>query len=171
VSTATPTPAEQAAADLPHRRYAPLPLGSVTIDDPFWSARQQVNRDRTIPHIYRQLATAGQLDALRRDWNPGPEIAQRHGWGGTAVMFWDSDVAKWIEAASYSLATNPDPALDALLDEMIALIAARQEPDGYLHTWFTTVDPANRSSTSTRSQATGTTGSTGSAAWRRARDA
>ena len=59
-------------------------------------------------------------------------------------MFWDSDVAKWIEAASFSLATNPDPQLDALLDEVIALIAGAQHADGYLNTWFTTVDPEHR---------------------------
>ena len=40
-------------------------------------------------------------------------------------MYWDSDIAKWIEAASYSLATHPDPALDALLDEVVARIARR----------------------------------------------
>ena len=59
-------------------------------------------------------------------------------------MFWDSDVAKWIEAASFSLATHPDPQLDALLDEVIALIAQAQHADGYLNTWFTAVEPENR---------------------------
>jgi DUF1680 family protein len=59
-------------------------------------------------------------------------------------MFWDSDVAKWLEAASYSLATHPDPQLETLLDEVIAIIAQAQHADGYLNTWFTTVDPQNR---------------------------
>jgi hypothetical protein len=59
-------------------------------------------------------------------------------------MFWDSDVAKWIEAASYSLAMHPDPQLDGLLDEVIALIAQAQHADGYLNTWFTTIDPRDR---------------------------
>jgi len=40
----------------------------------------------------------------------------------------DSDVAKWIEAAAYSLATHPDPALDSLLDAVITLFL-RQQPD------------------------------------------
>jgi DUF1680 family protein len=138
----TQIPAGDAAR--PSRRYTPLTLPQVSIDDPFWSVRQRVNREQTIPHIYRQLAETERIDAFRTDWDPSPEIRARHPWGGTPVMFWDSDVAKWIEAAAYSLATNPDPALDALLDEVIALIAGRQLPDGYLNTWFTTVDPANR---------------------------
>ncbi|HWQ14599.1 MAG TPA: beta-L-arabinofuranosidase domain-containing protein [Roseiflexaceae bacterium] len=128
----------------PRQRYTPARITDVTLDDPFWTPRTRVNRERTIPHIYRQLAETGRIDAFRPDWDPPPEVRARHAWGGTPVMFWDSDVAKWVEAASYSLATHPDPALDALLDEVVALIAARQQPDGYLNTWFTTVDPQGR---------------------------
>lgn len=128
----------------PRRRYTPLPLERVTFDDVFWAPRQRINRERSIPHIHRQLRETGRIDAFRPDWDPPPSVRARHAWGGTPVMFWDSDVAKWVEAASYSLATHPDPALDALLDEVIALIASAQQPDGYLNTWFRTVDPAGR---------------------------
>jgi DUF1680 family protein len=126
------------------QQYAPIPFTRVAIEDSFWAPRQQVNRERTIPHIYRQLLETGRIDAFRPDWDPDAAIRRRDSWGGTAVMFWDSDVAKWIEAASYSLASNPDPKLDALLDELIALIAQAQHDDGYLNTWFTGVDPDNR---------------------------
>ena len=51
-------------------------------------------------------------------------------------IFWDSDVAKWIEAAAYSLATHPDPALDNLLDEVIARIAKGQAKDGYFNSHY-----------------------------------
>ncbi len=138
------TPIPPTADTTVRQRYAPLALTDVTIADAFWAPRRRVNRERTIPHIYRQLLATGRIDAFRRDWNPGPEIRARGQWGGTHVMFWDSDVAKWIEAASYSLATNPDPQLDALLDQVIGLIAQAQHPDGYLNTWFTSVDPQNR---------------------------
>src|SRR6266487_1359546 len=125
-------------------RYTPLPLPHVTIADSFWAPRRTVNRERTIPHIYRQLLATGRIDAFRPDWNPDAETRRRGPWGGSTVMFWDSDVAKWIEAASYSLATHPDPQLDGLLDEVIDLIAQAQHADGYLNTWFTTIDPQNR---------------------------
>ena len=42
-----------------------------------------------------------------------------------------------IEAAAYSLATHPDPKLDKYLDDLIAKIAAAQQPDGYLYTFHT----------------------------------
>jgi hypothetical protein len=53
-------------------------------------------------------------------------------------------VAKWVEAASYSLATHPDPALAALLDEVVSLIVSAQQPDGYVNTHYTTVEPEQR---------------------------
>jgi DUF1680 family protein len=142
LSTANPTPKK---ADGPVRQqYAPLRLTSVTITDAFWAPRRQVNRERTIPHIYRQCLETSRIDALRPDWRPSFEPFRRPSGGASHVMFWDSDVAKWIEAASYSLATHPDPALDAQLDDVISLIAGAQHPDGYLNTWFTTVDPQSR---------------------------
>lgn len=116
----------------------------MTIADAFWAPRLEVNRARTIPHVYRQCVETGRIGAFGPDWRPGPEIVQRRPWGGNAVMFWDSDVAKWIEAAAHSLATHPDPQLDALLDQLIARIGQAQHPDGYLNTWFTTVDPQSR---------------------------
>ena len=126
-------------------RFSPLPLTSVTIDEGFWAERQRINRERSIPHIYEQCKRTGRIDAFRTDWSPDEETIKRERpWGGTPVMFWDSDVAKWIEAASYSLATHPDDHLDALVDEVIDLIAKRQLSDGYLNTWFTTVDPKMR---------------------------
>jgi DUF1680 family protein len=143
LSTALP-PSAPPANSAVRRRYTPVPFTQVTIADSFWGPRRQVNRERTIPHIYRQCLETGRIDAFRPDWNPDAEIRRRGPWGGTHVMFWDSDVAKWLEAASFSLATDPDPELDALLDQTIALIAQAQHADGYLNTWFTTVDPENR---------------------------
>lgn len=124
--------------------FTPVPFTRVTIEDTFWAPKLQVNRERSIPHIYRQCLETGRIDAFRPDWQPGPDITARMAWGGTPVMFWDSDVAKWLEAASLSLATHPDPQLEALVDEVIAIIAQAQHADGYLNTWFTTVDPENQ---------------------------
>lgn len=59
-------------------------------------------------------------------------------------VFQDSDVAKWLEAASYSLMRYPDPALERLLDEVIDVIAKAQWDDGYLNTYFTIREPQKR---------------------------
>lgn len=118
------------------KTYTPISFTSVSIDDEFWSPRQKINRERTLPIEYQQCKDTGRIDAFRLDWKPGqPNVPH---------IFWDSDVAKWIEAVAYSLATHPDPALDTLLDEVIALIAAAQQPDGYLNVHFTVVEPEKR---------------------------
>jgi DUF1680 family protein len=116
--------------------YTPIPFPSVTIQDAFWSPRQRINRQATLPIEYQQCKDTGRIDAFRLDWKPGQPNPPH--------IFWDSDVAKWIEAVAYSLATHPDPALEALLDEVIALIAAAQQPDGYLNVHFTVVEPEKR---------------------------
>jgi uncharacterized protein len=116
--------------------WKPVPLTDVRIDDEFWSPRLRITREQTIPYEYRQCKQTGRIDAFRLDWRPGQEPVPH--------IFWDSDVAKWIEAASYSLATHPNPQLDALLDEVIALIASAQQPDGYLNIYFTVVKPGQR---------------------------
>lgn len=59
-------------------------------------------------------------------------------------VFQDSDVAKWLEAASYSLLNKPDPELESLIDETVDLVARTQQPDGYLNTFFTIKDPSGR---------------------------
>ena len=97
-----------------HRTWQPVPLARVTIDDQFWAPRLRVNRERTIPFEYRQCAETGRIEALRLQWRPGMEPVPH--------IFWESDVAKWIEAASYSLSTHPDPQLDAQIDEVIDVV-------------------------------------------------
>lgn len=113
-------------------RLRPAPLKAVTIEDRFWQERIRVNREATIPIEYDQCKSTGRLEALTLARVPDQHI------------FWDSDIAKWIEAAAYSLATHPDPTVDALLDEVIGLLARAQQPDGYLNTYFITVAPERR---------------------------
>ncbi len=114
----------------------PLKFHQVTIEDTFWKPRQAVNRAVTIPIQYEHCKTTGRIDGIDPDHKPGDP--------GAHHIFWDSDVAKWIETASYSLQTEPDPQLEALLDEVIAKFAKLQRPDGYVNSWYTNVEPEKR---------------------------
>lgn len=118
------------------KRPQPVDLARVEVTGPFWSERIAVNRDQTIPAIYRQLEETGRLGAfaLTRD---GGQARQPH-------FLWDSDVAKWIEAASYTLVTHPDPEREALIDRVCQQVGSAQQPDGYLNTFITVVQPAKR---------------------------
>ncbi len=60
------------------------------------------------------------------------------------MVFQDSDVAKWLEAASYSLLNHPDGELEGRMDELVDLIEKAQHKDGYLNTYFTVKEPERR---------------------------
>lgn len=60
------------------------------------------------------------------------------------MVFQDSDVGKWIEAASYSLMLHKDDSLEAEIDRIIEIIGKAQQPDGYLNTYFTVKEPEMR---------------------------
>jgi len=59
-------------------------------------------------------------------------------------VFQDSDVAKWIEAAAYSLEIKPDKDLERRIDAICDIIAEAQEDDGYLDTYFTLKRPTEK---------------------------
>lgn len=64
--------------------------------------------------------------------------------GFYGMVFQDSDAGKWIEAAAYSLLRFPDSELEKTVDELIEKIAAAQDDDGYLNTYFTVKDKDKR---------------------------
>ncbi|NMC03838.1 MAG: glycoside hydrolase family 127 protein [Candidatus Lokiarchaeota archaeon] len=114
----------------------PIPLADSKITGGFWKQRQDVKRDVSIPATYVQLENTGRIDAFKQAWKPGmPNVPH---------VFWDSDVAKWVETVAYSLVTKPDPALAKQLNELVASIISAQQPDGYLNTHFTVVEPHMR---------------------------
>jgi DUF1680 family protein len=114
----------------PYAVLAPVPLNAVRLEDRFWGPRIRLNREVTLPAQLRQCQETGRIANFRRA--SGKIQGDFQG-----IFFNDSDVYKLAEAMAYSLATHPDPELDAALDGVIAEIAAAQESDGYLNTYFT----------------------------------
>lgn len=114
-----------------------LPFTAVTIRDRFWAPRQQTNTDATIPHELQQCRTTGRIDNFAKA--AGLMAGDFEG-----IFFNDSDVHKWVEAAAYTLWTHPNPTWEPELEDVIAKIAASQQPDGYLNTYFTLVEPTKR---------------------------
>jgi len=112
----------------PDRRPSPAPLADVSIDDGFWNDRLETNRETSLEHQYDQLGERCLPNFRRaRDGKEG---------GFQGMCFEDSDAYKWLEAASYVLATREDPELKARVDEVIELVAAAQEENGYLNTYL-----------------------------------
>jgi DUF1680 family protein len=108
-------------------RISDIPLKQIKIDDKFWSPRLEVNRTKTLEHVYQELESTGCLRNF--------DIAAGRATGDFGGPWWaDSDVYKWLEGASYVLETYPDVNLEQRVDALIAKIAAAQQPDGYLNT-------------------------------------
>ncbi len=124
--------AQQPGKDYP---IQPVPFTQVHFHDAFWAPKLEVNRTVTIPYVLQKCREEGRIDNFLKAAGKEP------GDSYTEFPFDDTDVYKLIEGASYSLQVKPDKSLDASVDSLIAIIAAAQEPDGYLYT-FRTMKPA-----------------------------
>ena len=120
-----------------------VPFTKVHLNDNFWSPRIETNRTVSIPSAFRECEKNGRFDNfLLAGYNNRkakdasvkiPEGLEHRG----DFSFDDTDPYKVIEGASYALAVKYDKKLDHYLDSVIAIIAAAQEPDGYLTTCVT----------------------------------
>lgn len=108
-----------------------VPFTQVRFQDDFWSPRMETNRTVSIPSAFKECEKNGRFDnfAIAGGLKEGEHRGD--------FSFDDTDPYKIIEGASYSLAVKYDAQLDAYLDSVITLIAAAQEPDGYLTTCVT----------------------------------
>lgn len=108
----------------------PVPFTAVKIEDEFWAPKLKVVRETTLPHCFRQCEETGRISNF--DKAAGKIPGEHQGY-----VFDDSDVYKVIEGAAYALQHERDVKLEAYVNDLIARIAAAQEPDGYLNTNFT----------------------------------
>lgn len=106
----------------------PVPFTSVQVTDGFWGQRLDASRNVTIPLALSKCEESGRYQNFVNAAHPSDTIRV----GG--FSFDDTDVYKTIEGASYLMQTYPDPALDKYIDSVLVLVAAAQEPDGYLYT-------------------------------------
>ncbi len=118
-------------------RLRPIDGRGVVIRDGLLADRQRVNREVTLLRGAEELERAGTLDNLRIA--AGRASGERRG-----MVFSDSDVYKWLEAIAWELGREPSAELERLARETTELVAAAQEPDGYLNSWCQVVDPAWR---------------------------
>ncbi len=113
----------------------PVPFSRVRLTDAFWAPRIETNRTVTIPCGFRKCEETGRVDNFAKA--AGLKDCEHSG----VYPFDDTDIYKILEGAAYSLAVHPDTELDAYCDRIIELVAAAQEPDGYLFTARTNQAP------------------------------
>lgn len=113
-----------------------IDFGKVELQSGYWFKKEKLNREITINAVYEQFEASGRIRAFDCNWREGQENRPH--------IFWDSDVAKWMEGAAYILAHHPDAELEKKLDTLIEKIRIHQGSDGYFNIYFMAVEPAMR---------------------------
>jgi DUF1680 family protein len=114
-----------------------VPFQEVHLDDAFWGPRLRTNRTATVEANLRQCERTGRIKNFAVAGKL--EVGKHQG-----LLFDDSDVYKMLEGIAYALAERRDPELEKRADRVIDLIAAAQQPDGYINTFYTLVEPQKR---------------------------
>jgi len=115
----------------PFNKLKPISFENVNINDEFWSRRQQINRELSIHHQHQMLEADSHIDNFRvaSGIKKGVQIGE---------FYFDSDLYKWLEAASYILHTHNDSDLEKKVNEIVDLIKNSQTQDGYINTFYST---------------------------------
>lgn len=97
----------------------------------FLKEKEALNRDVTIHAVYDRFKETGRIDAFRFE-------------SQNVHIFWDSDVAKWMEGAAYIIAQYPNPDLEKKMEDLIDCIEKNQGADGYFNIYYTVKAPNGR---------------------------
>lgn len=111
-------------------------FAKVDLTNGYLFEKQELNRTTTIQAVYDRFDETGRIGAFRFEWKEGEEPKPH--------IFWDSDVAKWMEGAAYILKKHEDAGLAKKIDDLVALIKKNQGEDGYFNIYFTVVEPEKR---------------------------
>ena len=84
---------------------------NIKITDGFWKVKQNMISDVTLQSVYNRFKETHRFDALDCTWKEGePDMPH---------VFWDSDIAKWLEGLAYSLTYKDNDELVKIADESI----------------------------------------------------
>lgn len=108
----------------------PLGLDEVRLTDGLWAERQRRNAQTVLPHCLTWIERAGWVDNMRVLAAGGPAAGRK------GREFSDSEVYKLLEACSWEAARAGDDAVQRVIADWGATLAAAQSPDGYLDSNF-----------------------------------
>ena len=117
-------------------KYTDISRSNVRLTGGFWKKWRENARDKGLMSVYERFSETGRFGALDFAWKEGDENKPH--------IFWDSDIAKWLEAAAYLLMDKRDEKLEKLVDDVVDKIEAHQREDGYFNIYFDTVEPEAR---------------------------
>lgn len=103
---------------------------NIKINNGFWKIKQDMVKESTVYSVYNRFCDTHRFDALRCRWKKEGKYE--------AHIYWDSDVAKWIEGVAYILIHNDIPELEKLCDDAIDNIVSNMDETGYFNSYFLT---------------------------------
>ena len=113
----------------------PVPFTQVKVNaQSFWGQRLEASRNVTIPLAFSKCESEGRYKNFENAAAHLQDPSKVFKVNGVGYSFDDTDPYKTLEGAAYILQTYPDKKLEAYCDSVIDIIAAAQEPDGYLYT-------------------------------------
>ena len=108
-----------------------VPLAAVRIHDNFWLPKLKIYRDNLIPNVWPNLARPTALLESAARHEKKELLKGEH-------PYMEGDVHKILEAASCALVQGPAPELERRIDDLIAVVGAAQQPDGYVDAYCIT---------------------------------
>ena len=120
------------------QKIEPVSFSQVNVTDNFWKPKIDKVATKTLAAcIYQTEVATGRIRNFEK-------VARKKGEKHEGVFYDDSDVFKALEAMGYSLKTHPSVDMEKKCDEWIDKIAAAQQPDGYLNTFYTLTNLQDR---------------------------
>lgn len=113
-----------------------ITFDKINITGGFWKSRQNINKTATINAVWNRFSDTGRVKAFEFKWKEGDDCKPH--------IFWDSDIAKWIESAAYIIQKSPDKELESKIEWVIDRIEENQHPDGYFNLYYTLCEPGKR---------------------------
>ena len=120
------------------KKIEPVSFSQVNVTDNFWKPKIDKVATKTLAAcIYQTEVATGRIRNFEK-------VARKKGEKHEGIFYDDSDVFKALEAMGYSLKTHPSVDMEKKCDEWIDKIAAAQQPDGYLNTFYTLTNLQDR---------------------------
>lgn len=103
-------------------------LENVKINNGFWRIKQEMVNNITLKSVYERFSETHRFSALKCEWKDGdPDLPH---------VFWDSDIAKWIESVGYILNYYENDEMEAVADRAIEDICKNMDEEGYFNSHF-----------------------------------
>jgi len=107
-------------------KQTPVPVKDAKVSGKFWTPKLKVYIEDTIPHSWKYVGTS--IEELKNAATEEKKPVRNGKW-------MEANLHKVLESASYALAQHPCKELDAKVDEVVGIVAAGQQPDGFVHGW------------------------------------